>query len=574
MAVPSTTFHLAGTPVRVLTNAGMIVHLPAWADPNTSLGPFNEEDPETDVVRPRHVQLVPGYYAALFMHRRGITPKTAFQELYGAIQARGEEVTCQDVITWLKVACTARGGGGANSALPIVHHALHPVHLPEQVYQYLIGKVRGDLPALAGPDPATAEVTSTLAGALRALASERGGTDGAVGDRPREPKSVQEVYKETFGTLLRFCNVTQPNEVAPLWGRLANCAKGEHQTIISQELQRVCMARGLSTALYTPVVNATLKQMVTGFQFMGHGVDDLSTGCQPFLVSYSGTASNVQALVVARLGDLLAQGEQSATLTDIRTLREREKVKFPRDVTEVCITLGRYAVLCQTLFQGVGPPNPIVETLWTLYAGMQNAGPFVTEKFWQVIADAPHVTNVYFACTVRSIQVEMYEYLQSVATNVAASHEGVALPDFRSFLANLKKGSFHCSSDWVKIPEEYMDQARASANPGTGNTTRAPGTAPTVASSMASTRTGVSSLTTDTRTGPPASQTLHPTRSLATSPSVPVALARYYVSIDHPPMMQAPSFVWHVGSEVDVSRTAGDAVHTGGSPLRANACAC
>ena len=285
VAVPSTTFHLAGTPVRVPTNAGMIAHLPAWADPAVSLGPFDEADPETEVVRPRHVQLVPGYYASLLIHRRGVTPKTAFQELYGAIQARGEEATCQDVVTWLKVACTARGGGGANSAVPVVHHALYPVHLPEQVYQYLVGKVRSDLPALAGPDPATAEVTSTLAGALRALASERGGTEGGGGERPREPKSVQDVYKETYGTLLRFCNVAQPTEVAPVLGRLANCTKSEQQTIISQELQRVCMARGLSTALYTPVVNATLKQMVSGFQFVGHGVDDLSTGCQPFLVS-------------------------------------------------------------------------------------------------------------------------------------------------------------------------------------------------------------------------------------------------------------------------------------------------
>ena len=57
--------------------------------------------------------------------------------------------------------------------------------------------------------------------------------------------------------------------------------------------------------------------MITGFQFVGHGADDLNTGCQPYMVSYAGNAHNVQALEKASITDLLAQGEQSATLTDI-----------------------------------------------------------------------------------------------------------------------------------------------------------------------------------------------------------------------------------------------------------------
>jgi hypothetical protein len=147
-------------------------------------------------------------------------------------------------------------------------------------------------------------------------------------------------------------------------------------------------------------------------------------------------------------------------------------MKFPQDITKVCITLGRYA------------------------------GPFVTEKYWQVITDAPCVAQVYFACMVRGVKVEMYEYLQNVAINVAASHEGVAIPVFRSFLANLKKGSFHCSSNRVQTPEEYMEEQalgqEAHGHPAPTST------APTVVSSVASTRTGASSLTADTRVAPAA----------------------------------------------------------------------
>jgi hypothetical protein len=90
-----------------------------------------------------------------------------------------------------------------------------------------------------------------------------------------------------------------------------------------------------------PIVTATLKQMVVGLQFVGHSVDDLSTGCQPFLVSFAGGSNHLQALEAASIGNQLAQGEQNASLADYRTLREREKIKFPRDVTEVNITMGR-----------------------------------------------------------------------------------------------------------------------------------------------------------------------------------------------------------------------------------------
>ena len=313
--VTGTTFHLVGTPVRVPTTAGMAVLLPTWEHPGTPLGLYMDDDPETEVVRPRHVQIIPGYYAALIMHRRGISAKVAYQEIFGAMQARGECEMCQDVITWLKAACTARGGGGHLNTVPSVYHNLTPVHMPANVYQYFTSKVKSDLPALLAPDAATAEMTGTLAGALRALTREGGG-GGAEERRGKEPKTVQEVYKETYRTLVRFCNVGLPIEVATVWSRLANCAKNEQHTVLIQEFQRVCRGRGLATELYTPVVTASLKQMIVGFQFVGLGMDDLSSGCQPFAVSYAGGASQLQALATADIGNQLAQGEHSASLAD------------------------------------------------------------------------------------------------------------------------------------------------------------------------------------------------------------------------------------------------------------------
>ena len=139
--VPGSVFHLVGAPTRVPTVAAMEVLLPTWGDPSVPLGPYTDLEPETEVIRPRNSQLVPAKYAALLIHRRRIKAKQAYQEVVGAIRADDALEACADVIAWLRAACTARGGGGAQNALPGVLHAVTPVHLPAEVYQYVTRKV-------------------------------------------------------------------------------------------------------------------------------------------------------------------------------------------------------------------------------------------------------------------------------------------------------------------------------------------------------------------------------------------------------------------------------------------------
>lgn len=79
--VPSTVFHLVGTAVRVPTVAAMTALLPAWDDVTPILGPFAEDVPETEVIRPCHIQLIPGQYAVLRVHRQRVRPKVAYQEI-------------------------------------------------------------------------------------------------------------------------------------------------------------------------------------------------------------------------------------------------------------------------------------------------------------------------------------------------------------------------------------------------------------------------------------------------------------------------------------------------------------
>jgi hypothetical protein len=505
--VPSTTFHLIGSAVRVATVAAMEAIIPTWNDPHIPLGPYNEVDPDTEVICPRNTQLVPCKYAAILIHRRRLKAKQAYQELVGAIRADGALESCPDVLAWLRAACTARGGVGVQSGIPSVLHPLTPVHLPPEVYQYVTQKVQSDLPGIGTTAGTVPESTATLVGALRALTRGVDGDDGFV-RTAREPKTIAEAYKETHRVLLRFCNVENVNDVAPVWKRLANCHKGEQQTLLTQELQKVCGAKGLSTALYVPVVTTTLKQMIVGLQFAGHSADDLGTGCQPFLLAYAGKAHHMQVTAASAVADQLSQGEHSATLADIRTIREGEKIKFPLNLSEVCITLYRYAVLCHMLFQGSGPAHPFVQALWDVAKGLQNIAPFVTDKYNE-LAGMYDLNSIYYAHIVRAVQVLSHEYLHGVATKDEDNVEGVPVPNFSVMLVELTRGTFRNSTHWIDLPMEYTAAVTGRPPMVTAPTltNHAASTVSTASSSQPSGRSTVSALTTATA---PAARVVNP----------------------------------------------------------------
>jgi hypothetical protein len=58
--IQGSAFHLVGTAVRVPTVAAMTTLLPTCDEAQQVLGPFTEQDPKTEVICPRHIQLLPG----------------------------------------------------------------------------------------------------------------------------------------------------------------------------------------------------------------------------------------------------------------------------------------------------------------------------------------------------------------------------------------------------------------------------------------------------------------------------------------------------------------------------------
>jgi hypothetical protein len=158
-------------------------------------GPFVEDTPDTEVVHPRNLQLLPSKYAPLLLQNDSCPRSERFTILQEAIALNGELEACRDVLVWLRAASTAQGGGGVQAGMPVVLHQLPALHLPNLVYEFVMSKVQGGLPALQPPGPSGQVTPSTdVAGLVRALAEvQQQGRQERAGGGDREPKQITEV---------------------------------------------------------------------------------------------------------------------------------------------------------------------------------------------------------------------------------------------------------------------------------------------------------------------------------------------------------------------------------------------
>lgn len=240
--------------------------------------------------------------------------------------------------------------------------------------------------------------------------------------------------------------------------------------------------------------------MITSFAFSGTGPNEHSGGCSPFLVTYTGARALQEAHDTAATTQQLEQGSQNASLADIKAIKEKERIKFPRDLHHVSITLQRYAVLVQCLFQGLGAPHPFVGTVWALAEEFRTKLPFLLELHSNIGREHPEAHLQLPSRVLRYVQIVAIEYLQRIASAVAGFADVDDVPRFRTLVQDLQWGTFHVSRNWISLPPAYASLAfpppalsssnRRAPNGSVGNTT-------STTSGSTSVNSGLSSLTSD-----------------------------------------------------------------------------
>ena len=119
-----------------------------------------------------------------------------------------------------------------------------------------------------------------------------------------------------------------------------------------------------------------------------------------------------------------------------------------------------------------------------------------------------------------AVQLGVHEYLQGVATNLMDSVTGIEKPNFVVMLQDLRRGTFHQSTNWIPIPPKCMGSITPhtlSASSGSTTSCSAADRASAVGSGASATRTAVSLITLD----PPQCESVAKIDNPAPDPSSP-----------------------------------------------------
>ena len=145
-------------------------------------------------------------------------------------------------------------------------------------------------------------------------------------------------------------------------------------------------------------------------------------------MTYTGTDDHFRAMDHAMVAFQLDQGTANASLADIRKIREKEKIKLPRDLNQVSYMLQRYAVLANTIFQGPGASNPFVTCMWMLANTFKKRLPLYLGQ---------HQYEVFPSMWSATCRSNVHEYSQALGKGTTA----VARPSFQGLFQSLQCGS-------------------------------------------------------------------------------------------------------------------------------------
>ena len=361
---PGNAFEVTGTQV-VPTVAGM--HTLLAANPtSTSVGPFHEGDPDTQVIRSRNVLPVPPAYINIILDKT-LTPRELWDQLGGSIIADGREAECQLLMEWLLMGLTLRPGatttdpprGPLNSlgSLPMVYPVMR-VDAALQHHRWEI--LRSDLPAL---DPSWLAPSDQMVGLVEALRTEQAAVrheQAEARNQASAPKEPLEAFPQTAVLWQRYCGVTVDAQLPALYHTWANSTKAERCVALQAALDERVNS-GLGASRVTPLATKELYKLLFQARLASHTheAEDLTKGVSPFTCGYQVGERDQDVAVRAHRFDQMLLGHTNPTLAEQETLRTKD-LPLPLTIYQFTTQLGCFSTVMDV---ALGESHPAAVTL-------------------------------------------------------------------------------------------------------------------------------------------------------------------------------------------------------------------
>jgi hypothetical protein len=355
VTIPDAWFNQIG-PVQVPTHGKLGQEF--VAQPQAELfGPYAAGEPDVEPISTRAVMLVPNRYVVPFLSV-GMTPKEAYNVLSGMVHQDGNEIACEPLLDWLRVALVQRTGQTITPATMVATTA-PPAFGDPQVHQqfnaYRVQILHQDFPHLL---PGAQHHSATLiAQGISTLTDEQRLTRVEAQQRQaaREaPKTPSDFFGARLDRVLRWCQVNTENDLPPIYAELAKTKKGNFRMVLQNAVEE-----SLENLKYLEdfPLSTTLATKIHDLKWASALPDNLSVGVHIFsLGTLDPEAMEIQRQINQHADSMYA-GDAAPALPDIVTVNDsKQDLCLPRSFAQLRYLVERSEALWLTL---LGSQHPV-----------------------------------------------------------------------------------------------------------------------------------------------------------------------------------------------------------------------
>ena len=258
--LPDSAFNVAPA-VRVPTAAA--IETAVAGDPDiTVMGPFADGDAASEVVRCRHITVVPPPFVSALLARRDYSAVEVWQIVHPLCVAKGWEESCAPFLNFIRCAMTCSVQGDP----PLVARELPPpILLDAEMVERRDRIIRNDFPFL---NPALSglqqnQVAQHL-GDIRRDFQERSAAEDARRLEEKSRTVADKFGSEALVDIMILCQAQSADAVAEIWTKWSMAPKSQHCTLLQKALDKrkgEVKEHGLQLIASVSILN-TLKNLV------------------------------------------------------------------------------------------------------------------------------------------------------------------------------------------------------------------------------------------------------------------------------------------------------------------------
>ena len=326
-------------PAQILSPTVVTIQTAFAADPlQLMMGPYGQGDQGTELLRVRRTCYCPGAYAALILDTP-VTPRTAFNLIYGQLSVDNKVNECEALVHFLQVALVATANNGP-SPLQLATTPTAPLGDRELVI-HRTNILHRDFPMLDANLPRLQQ--NQIANRLGELVEDNRlhrEAEKVQRDASRNKEPVDLVGATGVAKLCRYQRVPDQSQLQPIYSRLASASRhnrlAELQWAVDAERSRLGYHR------LNFIVTPSLLNMIVSVRWIMDHHDNITSGFQPYLF---GDTTPEESRTMSSLYQLVTSGQAAPTLQDAATLVTPSKPVLPSHLFQSREMLQRMQIM-------------------------------------------------------------------------------------------------------------------------------------------------------------------------------------------------------------------------------------